>query len=87
MGCLKIELYFLYILLFLFPFSFYLVIDKPHNNSDFRRIDILSQLVGHQKSRIFFFLIFIILWILPYFLFDFCDLKEIDNNSTKKFFW
>ena len=87
MECLKIEIYFIYIILFLFPFLFYLVIDKPHKNSDFRRIDRLGKVVGNQYSRIIFFFVFILLWILPYFLFEFCDLKEIDNNSTKKFFW
>ena len=55
MGCLKIELYFIYILLFLFPFLFYLVIDKPHNNSDFRRIDIPSQLLATRNQEYFSF--------------------------------
>ena len=87
MECLKIEIYFIYIILFLFPFIFFVVIDKPQKNSDFRRIDSLGKVVGNQYSRIIFFFVFILLWILPYFLFEFCDLKEIDSNSTKKFFW
>ena len=87
MECLKIEIYFIYIILFLFPFLFYFIFDKPNKSTEYRRIDGLGKIVGHQNSRILFFFVFIILWILPYFIFDFCDLKEIDNNSNKTFFW
>ena len=87
MECLKIEIYFIYIIFFLFPFLFYFIFDKPIKSTEYRRIDILGKVVGNQNSRILFFFVFIILWILPYFIFDFCDLKEIDNNSNKTFFW
>ena len=83
MDCLNINFYIIYILLFLFPLLYYVVLRQTSN---VKIIDQFGDVVGENIARIIFFVIFIILWILPYIVFEFCDLQKIDKVQGN-FFW
>jgi len=82
MNCLDINYYFLYILFFLFPLIYFIVLRQTNN----KLIEVLGESVGDNIARILFFITFIMLWILPYIVFEFCDLQNIDKSSGR-FFW
>ena len=83
MNCLDINYYFLYILLFLFPLIYVVVLRQTNKK---KLIELLGEIVGENTARILFFIVFILLWILPYIVFEFCDLQQIDKSSGR-FFW
>lgn len=83
MDCLNINHYIVYILLFLFPLLYYVVLRQTSN---VKIIDRFGDIVGENFARIIFFVVFIILWILPYIVFEFCDLQKIDKVQGN-FFW
>ncbi len=83
MNCLDINYYFIYILLFLFPLIYLVVLRQTKKN---KLIELFGKSVGENTARILFFIVFIMLWILPYIVFEFCDLQQIDKSSGR-FFW
>jgi hypothetical protein len=83
MECLNINYYIIYILLFLFPLLYYVVLRQ---SDSVKIIDQIGEVIGENNARILFFLVFIFLWISPYIYFEFCDLEKI-NKVQGNFFW
>ncbi|MAD58909.1 MAG: hypothetical protein CMB81_01075 [Flammeovirgaceae bacterium] len=83
MECLNINYYIIYILLFLFPLLYYVVLRQ---SDSVKIIDHIGEVIGENNARILFFLVFIFLWISPYIYFEFCDLEKI-NKVQGNFFW
>ena len=82
MNCLNINYYILYILLFLYPLIYFVVLRQTNKK---KLIEVLGKSIGENTARIIFFILFIMLWILPYIVFEFCDLQQIDKSSGKLF--
>ena len=83
MECLNINYYMIYILLFLFPLLYYVVLRQSDN---VKVIDQIGEVIVENNARILFFIVFIVLWISPYIFFEFCDLEKI-NKVQGNFFW
>lgn len=83
MECLNINYYISYILIFLFPLLYFVVLRESDN---VKIIDQIGELIGENIARILFFVVFISLWISPYIYFEFCDLEKIDKVKGN-FFW